>query len=51
VLWVAWLFNKRSRLDKRNETLGSQQTQGYDLSDMPAFVKTALQAYVRWNSL
>jgi hypothetical protein len=51
VLWVAWLFNKRSRLDKRNETLGSQQTQGYDLSAMPQAVKTLLASYVRWNSL
>lgn len=51
VLWVVYLFGKRERLDKRNETLGSQQTQGYDLSDMPKPVKTALAAYVRWNSL
>jgi hypothetical protein len=51
VMWVAWLYDKRKRLDKRNETLGQQQTIGFDLSDMPAFAKTALQAYVRWNSL
>lgn len=51
VLWVVYLFGKRDRLDKRNETLGQQQTQGYDLSDMPKVVKTMLAAYVRWNSL
>lgn len=42
---VGWKMAKRDRLDKRNETLGSQQTQGYDLSDMPASVKTAIKPY------
>lgn len=51
VMWVAYLFAKRERLDKRNETLGQQQTQGYDLSDMPKAARTMLAAYVRWNSL
>lgn len=48
VSWVADLFAKRTRIDKKNETLGTQQTQGYDLSDMPATVRTVLQPYVRF---
>lgn len=51
VLWVASLFAKRQRIDKRNETLGQQQTIGYDMSAMPAQVKAMLQSYVRWNAL
>ena len=51
VLWVAAIYAKRNRIDKRNETLGSQQTQGYDLSAMPQTVKQMLASYVRWNSL
>ncbi len=48
---VASKYAKRNRIDKSSETLGQQQTQAYDLSDMPKSVKAALQAYVRWNSL
>lgn len=46
---VAHKFGKRDRIDKKNETLGAQQTQGYDMSAMPAQVKLALQPYVRWD--
>ena len=45
---VASKFAKRDRIDKKNETLGSQQTIGYDISDMPASVKTTLKQYQRW---
>lgn len=48
VEWVADKYGKRNRQDKKSETLGTQQTQAYDLSDMPASVKSALQSYVRW---
>lgn len=51
VLWIASIYAKRNRIDKRNETLGQQQTQGYDLSDMPAITKRLLSSYIRWNSL
>lgn len=45
---VAEKFAKRNRIDKASETLGTQQTQAYIQSDMPARVKTALKPYVRW---
>jgi len=51
VLWIAAIFAKRTRIDKRSETLGQQQTQAYDLSDMPATTKRMLSSYVRWNLL
>ena len=44
---VAFKHAKRSRIDKKNETLGSQQTIGFDTSDMPASVKTTLMPYQR----
>jgi hypothetical protein len=47
---IAYKMAKRNRIDKKNEVL-AQQTLGFDMSDMPASVKTALQAYIRWNSL
>lgn len=46
---VALKFAKRQRIDKSSETIGGQQTQAYSMADMPAQVKAALQAYVRWN--
>lgn len=49
VLWVATLYAKRSRVDKRSETLGPQQTQAYDMSAMPAAVQSMLQSYQRWG--
>lgn len=51
IAWVASLFAKRNRVDKKSETLGPQQTIGYDLSDMPAQTKRLLSSYIRWNSL
>ena len=45
--WVAYKFAKRDRIDRRSETL-AQQTVGYDLSDMPLSVKSALNQYRRW---
>lgn len=51
VLWVAAIFAKRSRIDKKSETLGQQQTQSYDTGPMPAITKQMLSSYVRWNSL
>jgi hypothetical protein len=45
VEFVGWKRAKRSRIDKKNETLGSQQTQGYDLSEAPASVLAALRSY------
>lgn len=50
VLWVADLFAKRNRIDKKSETLGQQQTEAYDLSDMPQAVKTLLRPYVRFTA-
>lgn len=46
---VAWKYAKRNRIDKKNEILAAQ-TVGFDLSDMPASVKSALQPYVRWSA-
>ncbi|OYV49373.1 MAG: hypothetical protein B7Z78_13805 [Rhodospirillales bacterium 20-60-12] len=46
---VAFKRAKRSRIDKKNETLGSQQTIGFDTSDMPASVKTTLMPYQRFT--
>lgn len=48
VEWVAWKFAKRGRIDEKSQTLGTAQTQAYDLSDMPASVKSALMSYVRF---
>lgn len=48
VEWVADKYGKRNRIDKKSETLGTQQTQAYDLSDMPESVRSALLSYVRW---
>lgn len=42
---VMWKRAKRNRIDKSSETLGSQQTQAYVMSDMPASVKAALSSY------
>lgn len=42
---IADKLAKQSRIDKKSETLGSQQTVSFDLSDMPARVRTALGAY------
>lgn len=42
---IAWKRAKRNRIDKRSETLGQQQTQAYDLSDMPASVKSVINSY------
>lgn len=42
---VADKFAKRNRIDKSSETLGTQQTQAYVMSDMPARVKAALASY------
>src|SRR6185312_9914823 len=42
---VGWKRAKRDRIDKKNETLGSQQTQGYDLSAAPASVLAAIASY------
>lgn len=46
---IAFKLAKRTRIDKKNETLGSQQTIGFDISDMPAGVKTALLPYQRFT--
>ena len=46
---VAAKYAKRNRIDKHSETLGSAQTISFDLSDMPAQVKTALASYRRWG--
>jgi hypothetical protein len=48
---IADKLAKRQRIDKRSETLGTQQTIGFNLSDMPAQVKAVLKQYVRWSSL
>lgn len=45
VEFVGWKRAKRSRIDKKNETLGTQQTQGYDLSAAPASVLAAINSY------
>ena len=45
---VASKFAKRTRIDRRSETL-AQQTVGFDLSDMPASVKTVLQQWQCWG--
>lgn len=42
---VADKFAKRNRIDKSSETLGTQQTQAYVMTDMPARVKAALASY------
>lgn len=42
---VAYKFAKRQRIDKKNEVL-AQQTVGFDLSDMPASVKTELAQWI-----
>lgn len=47
--WVAWKYAKRTRIDEKSQTLGAQQTQAYDLSDMPASVRSALMSYVRFT--
>lgn len=49
VEWVAFKFAKRSRIDEKSQTLGTAQTQAYDLSDMPASVKSALSSYIRFT--
>ncbi len=46
---IAFKMAKRNRIDKKNETLGAQQTIGFDTSDMPASVKTALVPYQRFT--
>ncbi|MDE1907446.1 MAG: phage head-tail connector protein [Rhodospirillales bacterium] len=46
---IASKYAKRLRIDKKSETLGTAQTIGFDLSDMPLSVKTALAAYRRWG--
>ncbi len=46
---IAFKLAKRSRLDKKSETLGTQQTISFDTSDMPASVKTALLPYQRFT--
>lgn len=46
---IASKYAKRNRIDKRSETLGTAQTIGFDLSDMPASVKAALAGYIRWG--
>lgn len=46
---IASKYAKRLRIDKKSETLGTAQTIGFDLSDMPLSVKTALGAYRRWG--
>lgn len=45
---VADKLAKQSRIDKKSETLGQQQTVSFDLSDMPPRVKTALAQWRRW---
>lgn len=49
VEWVAFKFAKRARIDEKSQTLGTQQTQSYDLSDMPQSVKSALMSYIRFT--
>lgn len=46
---IAFKLAKRSRLDKKSETLGTQQTISFDTSDMPAAVKTTLLPYQRFT--
>ncbi len=46
---IASKYAKRNRIDKKSETLGTAQTIGFDLSDMPLSVKTALSSYRRWG--
>lgn len=43
---IASKLAKRERIDKKSETLGQQQTVSFDLSDMPASVKTVLMQYL-----
>ena len=46
---IAFKLAKRNRIDKKNETLGQQQTIGFDISDMPKSVVTALASYQRFT--
>lgn len=46
---IAFKLAKRNRIDKKNETLGQQQTIGFDTSDMPKGVQTALMPYQRFT--
>lgn len=45
VEWVAERFRYRSRMGQRSQSIGGQTSNSYDLSDIPAFVKLALNPY------
>lgn len=45
VSWIGYLIAKRQRLDKKSETMPQGQTQGWDLSAMPEFVKAVIDTY------
>ncbi len=45
---IADKLAKQARIDKKSETLGSQQTVSFDLSAMPPRVVTALAQWRRW---
>lgn len=46
---IQFKLAKRTRIDKKSETLGSQQTISFDLSDIPASVRSALLSYQRFT--
>lgn len=43
--WVSERFRYRDRIGQKSKTLGGQETASYDLSDIPAYIKTQLQPF------
>lgn len=47
IIWILASLDKANRPDQRSKTLANQ-TESYDLSDIPATVRTRLKRYQRW---
>lgn len=45
ISWIAERYKYRGRIGVRSKAIGDGQTESYDLSDVPAYIKTQLQQY------
>lgn len=45
--WVSERYRYRGRIGEKTRAIGGNQTASYDLSDIPAYIKTQLQQYRR----